>query len=1093
MNRYCDFSGVLLRFFAVWVLLLSAQCNTDSVVEQDESRDIKRVSSAQSAGPRASARTGRYLQGAPKAQSNPKKKHILDKNRLSHGERKLSTDLLNLVRPDLFSTTDLPKGLKSVKPLIARGPSVKAQGASIEVAADVVYVYIYLKKSASINAVDEFLSEITRVDEKNKIVVAYVEVARLSSLAEQDAVRVIRPVAPPEVDKVNVTEGDAIHRSDLVRTTFPDGSGEGMTVGVISDGVDSRSAAQSTGDLPADGAGLTVLSNTQGGDEGTAMLEIVYDIVPAAELYFHDRDADVLGFNDAIDNLVAAGCNVIVDDINWSREPFFELGTIASHVADVLAAEDIIYISSAGNTALRHHQKVFTDNGSGYHRAATDPAATYPYLYANIPKGGTVFAILQWNEPFGSSGQDYDLHVADVSGGAIYLSSTNIQNGNDDPLEYIGATYNGNGSIDVSFLIEKSAASGNAILEVYMYGYDGAFIYSNNTTAPDSIFGHKAVPGVLAVGAIGADDSGYDDIESFSSQGPVTLMSGIIQKPDICGMDGVSVTGAGGFSSPFYGTSAAAPHIAAIAAQLWGKDPSLDRDTVISHLLNNTVDLGTTGFDTVFGHGRADAYDAFVDIGSCTRDSDCDDNVFCNGAETCNVDTGQCENSSNPCGDDGLYCNGTESCDENGNRCVNSGNPCGDDGLYCNGTESCDENGNRCVSSGNPCVDDGLYCDGTESCDENGNRCVSSGNPCDASEICEEQSERCVTSCDGCLIDEVCYEDEDTNPSNPCEGCDVSESDTHWSDNDGESCDDGDPCTESDECVEGACVPGVDKDCDDDDVCTTDSCDSSTGECDHEDNDASCDDDAYCNGSDTCSSGTCEHSGNPCDDPEVCDEESDLCATSCDGCLIDEVCYGDDDVNPFNPCEVCDVSESDTQWSDNDGESCEDGDICTLNDICDKGLCTAGIDKSCIDGNVCTTDSCESSTGECNHENNTAPCDDGDPCSTEDVCFGGVCVAGKVADSDGDGASNCGHGCPNNPNKTDAGPCGCDAGDIDSNGDGIPDCKGADDHSSHGSSGCTVVYSSRSSPDATGTGLLFLLGLTLRRLFRNGLRKTTRE
>ena len=35
-----------------------------------------------------------------------------------------------------------------------------------------------------------------------------------------------------------------------------------------------------SGDLPND---VTVLSNTQGGDEGTAMLEIVYDMVPGAK------------------------------------------------------------------------------------------------------------------------------------------------------------------------------------------------------------------------------------------------------------------------------------------------------------------------------------------------------------------------------------------------------------------------------------------------------------------------------------------------------------------------------------------------------------------------------------------------------------------------------------------------------------------------------------------------------------------------------------------------------------------------------------------------------------------------------------------
>ena len=84
-----------------------------------------------------------------------------------------------------------------------------------------------------------------------------------------------------------------------------------------------------------------------------------------------------------------------------------------------------------------------------------------------------------------------------------------------------------------------------------------------------SVFGHKAVPGVIAVGAIDAGDAGHDDIEAFSSQGPSEVYFPSFEsrlKPDITGIDGVAVTGAGGFPNPFFGTSAAAPHIAAIAA-----------------------------------------------------------------------------------------------------------------------------------------------------------------------------------------------------------------------------------------------------------------------------------------------------------------------------------------------------------------------------------------------------------------------------------------------------------------------------------------------------------------------------------------------
>jgi len=78
------------------------------------------------------------------------------------------------------------------------------------------------------------------------------------------------------------TEGDVIHKTANVRSTYGN-TGAGMKIGIISDGVDHLAASIASGDLPAD---TTVLSNTLGGDEGTAMLEIVHDMVPDAKLYF---------------------------------------------------------------------------------------------------------------------------------------------------------------------------------------------------------------------------------------------------------------------------------------------------------------------------------------------------------------------------------------------------------------------------------------------------------------------------------------------------------------------------------------------------------------------------------------------------------------------------------------------------------------------------------------------------------------------------------------------------------------------------------------------------------------------------------------
>ncbi len=53
----------------------------------------------------------------------------------------------------------------------------------------------------------------------------------------------------------------------------------------------------------------------------------------------------------------------------------------------------------------------------------------------------------------------------------------------------------------------------------------------------------------------------------------------------------------------------------------------------------------------------------------------------------------------------------------------------------------------------------------------------------------------------------------------------------------------------------------------------------------------------------------------------------------------------------------------------------------------------------------------------------------------------GICGCGvKDIDSDSDGIFDCNDECPVNPNKTEPGICGCNIQDIDSDGDGVPDC-----------------------------------------------------
>ena len=534
------------------------------------------------------------------------------KSNLNHTEKKLSTDLLQLLRPEFLpEATSLENHSETMRSLKQLKPYEQTNNFEESISEGIVYVYIYLNEGYSTSVINNLAEQVTDRDEKNNLAVAWIKVKNLEALASLDAVRIIRTVMPPvkQTGSVN-TEGDAVHRTSNVRSTYGE-HGTGVKVGIISDGVDSRASAQATGDLPQDGLGLTVLSNTYGGDEGTAMLEIVHDMAPGAELFFHDLGGNTLAFNSAIDDLVTAGSDIICDDIGWLLEPFYEDGVIASHIDAVINSNDIIYVSSAGNSGDSHYQgDFFPIPAQPTQHDFSEGGTTGFYLYLPLSVGQQAIIILQWDDPFGGSSNDYDLYLNNLGTSTTVASSEFVQSGTQDPLEFIVYTRPAGGPASYNYAIIVNQFSGDPVnLEVFIYAPTN---FSNNIKAQDAIFGHPAVDQVVSVGAVRWNTPGT--IEFFSSQGPSTIAHPVAesrQTPKIVGVNGVTVTGAGGFPSPFFGTSASAPHIAAILAQAWGVDLNYTPAQIKQFMYDWAVDLGTPGFDNVFGYGRADALDMF--------------------------------------------------------------------------------------------------------------------------------------------------------------------------------------------------------------------------------------------------------------------------------------------------------------------------------------------------------------------------------------------------------------------------------------------------------------------------------------------------
>jgi hypothetical protein len=265
------------------------------------------------------------------------------------------------------------------------------------------------------------------------------------------------PLAPmvvgPGTGSVS-SQADVTHRSAVFRG-LTGITGAGVKIGVLSDGVQHLADAQASGDLGA----VTVLPGQTGsGDEGTAMLELIHDMAPGAQLYFATAFTSITSFADNIRALRTAGCDIIVDDVGYYVESPFQDGqgvavisptnggVVTQAVKDV-AALGAMYFSSAGNSGNLNDGTSGVWEGDFNLGAATVdppiPAAgagnfhrfTGVQDFNTLTVAGSGPIALPGRIRSARSGNDYDIFRLNTPGPRSPRASTNIQNGNDDPYE----------------------------------------------------------------------------------------------------------------------------------------------------------------------------------------------------------------------------------------------------------------------------------------------------------------------------------------------------------------------------------------------------------------------------------------------------------------------------------------------------------------------------------------------------------------------------------------------------------------------------------------------------------------------------------
>lgn len=305
-----------------------------------------------------------------------------------------------------------------------------------------IKVKIMLFKNSSLTILDGLVSDLKKynVEILNRYypssdvnwfpeIVCFIPYFEVKDIAKDKRIASIT-ISPDPIIRIGskTTEGDEQLYAQLARNVNGV-DGTGVKVGVISDGIQGYENSQASGDLPYSLSWISGHNNISG-SEGRTMLEIVYDLAPGSSLMFGSAfygGADPDEMMNTIGDLVSFGCKVIVDDIGWMNDPWFEDGALSQSITNYINHDDVTYISAAGNDGLSMWTGDFHNDGSGwndyYHQGSTPNIQNW----ITVPDEDTVYIYLQWQDTWGDAANNYDLYVFDEFGQQVGQGGHTIQ------------------------------------------------------------------------------------------------------------------------------------------------------------------------------------------------------------------------------------------------------------------------------------------------------------------------------------------------------------------------------------------------------------------------------------------------------------------------------------------------------------------------------------------------------------------------------------------------------------------------------------------------------------------------------------------
>jgi subtilisin family serine protease len=471
--------------------------------------------------------------------------------------------------------------------------------------------------------IDELETRVTELggcigDHAFNRVQVFMPVGKIKELAEWEEIKLIKLPTPPgkmggsvRSEGLNIGNINNWHENGF--------TGNGVRVGVLDSGFNGYANLIGS-DLPQNTIAVYTgsISDFNQTEHGTACAEIIHDVAPSAALYLvnaGDMDVDYVS---AVNWLKQQNVDIISSSMGLNllilcriihgllNSPYYSLNYWISQSEHISRLEDqinytvsqtvssgVTWSQAANNNGRQRWKGVFNDTDyDGAHNFSNGSNYNELVLPSYFQYGEDVYVVMVWGgDTDGITYDDYDLKIVNEYG---YTVVSSMKDQYEIPLGMEACKLTPIPGRKYYTKIERYRGTIQEImLLVGVDDFAGLKEYSPEKTV--NMGTPCANPDVITVGAVPYDNPYI--IEDFSGQGPGE--NGII-KPDLVAPDRVSTVS---YGWPFYGTSAAAPHVAGVSTLVKQRYPSYSPQQIKSYLESNATDLGVPGKDNVYGSG----------------------------------------------------------------------------------------------------------------------------------------------------------------------------------------------------------------------------------------------------------------------------------------------------------------------------------------------------------------------------------------------------------------------------------------------------------------------------------------------------------